>query len=755
MRKIFLTVLAMAAISAHGQILGLSIGRHKAQKQRTERRVQNVAKCEATQKAPIAKNVRIDETTDVRGNNQYRYVFAYNKNKERSSETIYKKSFADGKWSDEEFCNKGIYTYEYDTQGRIVSKTVKYENQDDPVFQSYNISVDYRNPEYTVFEKVLTKSYSRDAEWSFYKNGQLRHYDSRNANTAAYPYYIKYDENGSCIEYRKNGNDRSLTGTLNDSTITHGNGAVQSDGSIFPVQIENYVYDSANGKLKEYKTWGVQGETCKLEYVYDEFGRISAIRKFYKQDDDDSGEVDPGVYGSTAAASKRERDYMEEPEWRLEYNETFTYFNDEVYGIGNPWHDVLGFDGPLTNRHLVDDDYEEGQPWVEDLTFNRDESGKLLSVVSTKPEDNGEIVEKNIIDVDANGHITREYEYSKETYDSSWSEYITTTDYHWENGIVSSAKQTVEDNNRSSEGHTYGTRSEYDFAFSYADGYFGYKVSEKNDYETDGSVTQRNKGYKRVESNKYGEDLLIQEVQTEDVKFVRPNLLRDYEGFTTDSTIVASVKDRVVVFGKSTANPYGIKDYGWSEIEWAANYESNVTETYLNTNEDTYFSISHDGDQTICSNYKGQPRFVLKDGKLLKEIIYEDAEYKVVVPNNAVARVAIPTGEAYKEITYLYDANGLVTGQMVTTVDENGTTTDEVKVEVKYDPASGIDNMTVSTDGKLSLNGRTIGLADGQTFSVFTLGGTQLSAGTHEFTFPKAGVYMISLNGKTVKLNIK
>ena len=753
-------MLALASISAQGQILGLGLGRHKAQKQRMERRAQNVAKCEARQNVAVARNVRIDETTDVRGDNLYRYVFAYNKDKERSSETIYKRHFEDGKWSDEEFCNKGIYTYEYDTQGRIVSKTVKYENQDDYDFESYSISVDYENPEYTFYKKVLLPSYGTVAKWSFYKNGQLRHYSDRGGS-----HLIKYDENGSCIEYRNSGiygyDARSLTGTLNDSTITHGDGGVTPDGSIFPARIENYKYDSANGKLKEYKIWG-QADTRKIEYEYDAFGRISAIRKSYEQDDDDSGVVNPGVDGSAVAASKRERDYMEEPEWRLEHNETFTYFNDEVYGIGNPWHDVLGLDGPLTNRHLVDDstDYADGtdgdgEPWVEDLTYNRDANGKLLSVVSTKPEEDG-VVEKYTVDVDADGHITREYSYSKETYKDSGAYYedIVTIDYHWENGIVSSAKQIEEDNNKSPEGHTYGSRSHYDFAFSYADGYFGYKVSKKDAYETNGSVTQRNKGYKRVESNKYGENLWIQEVQTEDVKFVRPNLLRDYEGFTTDSTIVASVKDRVVVFGKSSIYSYGIHDYGWSEIEWEANHERNVTEAYFNTAEDTYFSISHDGDQTVCSNYEGKPRFVLKDGKLLKEIIYEDEPYNVGVADNGVARVAMPTGEAYKEITYSYDANGLVTGQTVKTVDKNGTTTDEVKVEVKYDP-TGIDDMIVATDGKLSLNGRTIGLTDGQTFSVFTLDGAQLAVKAQSFTFPKAGVYMIGLNGKTVKLNIR
>lgn len=750
MRKILFTVLAMAAISANGQILGLGFGRHKAQKQRTERRMQNAAKCETTQKALFAKNVRIDETTDVRGNNQYRYVFAYNKNMERSSEIIYKRYFEDGKWSDEEFCNKGIYTYEYDTQGRIVSKTVKYENRNNYDFESYNITVDYSNPEYTVYTKYTISpddgSYSEEAAWSFYKNGQMRHYDNNPSHSSPYnnSYSIQYDENGSCIKLETNGQSgKELHGLLNDSTITRSEGY---DGLLYTQSVESYVYNPENGKLTECKVWGNNSESRKYEYVYDQFGRISAIRKFYDQNNDS----DVGSYSINKAASNHEHELIEEPKWRLEYNETFTYLNDEVYGIGNPWHDVLGFDGPLTNRHLVDDDYEDGQPWVEDLTLNRDANGKLLSVVSTKPEEDG-IVEKHTVDVDADGHIARVYDYSKDT-DGSWfEEYITTYDYHWENGSISSAKQTIETN--SSDG--YSDKTVDDFVFSYADGYFGYKQqSGKYGYETNGSVTKRNKGYKRVESNVNGENLCIQEVQTEDVKFVRPNLIRDYDGFTTDSTIVASVKDRVVAFGKSHYSNNAL-NYKWGEIEWETNDENNVTEAYFNTNEDTYFSISHDGDQTICSNYKGQPRFILKDGKLLKEIIYEDASYNAGVVVNSVAHVAMPTGEAYKEITYSYDANGLVTGQTVTSVDKNGTTTDEVKVEVKYDPTSSIGNMTVSTGGKLSLNGRTIGLENGQTFSVFTVDGTQLSANAQSFTFPKAGVYMVSVNGKTMKLNIR
>lgn len=741
----------MAAISANGQSVRLGLAYHKAQKQRMERRMQNAAKSETPQKAPIAKNVRIDETTDVRGDNQYRYVFAYNKNMERSSETIYKKHFDGVKWGDEEFCNKGIYTYEYDTQGRIVSKTVKYEKQGDRDFESYNISVDYSNPEYTVYLKCTIDpydgSYWKEAEWSFYKNGQMRHYDNIDLSSD-YPYKndcysITYDENGSCIKLETNGQiGKELHGLLNDSTITRSEGY---NGMLTTQSVESYVYNPENGKLTEYKKWGKNCDSRKYEYVYDQFGRISAIRKYYDQND----EEDIGSpYRISKAASNREHELIEEPKWRLEYNETFTYFNDEVYGIGNPWHDVFGFDGPLTNRHLVDDDYEEDQPWVEDLTLNRDANGKLLSVVWTKPEDD-EYVEKNTIDVDANGHITGEYAYYKE---GTYSEETTTVDYLWENGTVVSSK-TI-----SKEIYKDGYSPEpyiRDCSYAYGDGTFSFKCkqtySSDNESESSGTITKRNKGYIVVE-NEGTKELarFIQEVQTEDVRFTRPNLVRDYEGFTTDSTIIASVKDRVVVFGKMI---WGDTNYKWGNVEWGVG----DVDAYFTTNEETYFSISHDGDQTICSNYKGQPRFVLQDGKLLKEIIYEDVSDNgvVVVPTTAAKRVAIPTGKPYKEITYLYDTNGLVTGQTVTTVDKNGTTTDEVKVEVKYDPTSGIDNMTVSTGGKLSLSGRTIGLTDGQTFSVFTVDGKQLSANAQSFTFPKAGVFMVSVKGKTMKLNIK
>ena len=253
MRKIIFTVLAMAAISANGQRVRLGLAYHKAQKQRMERRALNTTNFESRQTVAVAKNARIDETTDVRGNNQYRYVFAYNKNNERSSETIYKKHFDGTGWSEEVFCNKGSYTYEYDTQGRIVSKTVKYENRNDFDFESYKITVDYSNPEYTAYTKCIINpdddSDWEEARWSFYKNGQMRHYDNTNSGRSD-SYSITYDENGSCIELTNwhSGwqSGKELHGLLNDSTITR-----FEDHS--PQRVESYVYNPDNGKLTEYK----------------------------------------------------------------------------------------------------------------------------------------------------------------------------------------------------------------------------------------------------------------------------------------------------------------------------------------------------------------------------------------------------------------------------------------------------------------------------------------------------------------------
>lgn len=437
--------------------------------------------------------------------------------------------------------------------------------------------------------------------------------------------------------------------------------------------------------------------------------------------------------------------YYNEPKWRLEYNETYTYFNDEVYGIGNPWHDVFGFDGPLTNRHLVDDDYEEGTPWVEDLTFNRDANGKLLSVVFTRPEEEG-IVEKNTFDVDADGHITREYYLSNEE-----NSYIdeTTTDYNWQGDLLTSSKETY-----TYKGGSYENTYVRDYVYSYGDGVFNYKrtstdTNGDNNSVVTGTVSKTNKGFKIVEKHDNFEDRFIQEVQTEDVSFIRPNLVCDYKEFSTDSTIVVSVKNRVVAYTSYSYGNHntgsGFKDISFSLAD---------IETYFNTYDDTYFSVSHEDDKTICSNMKGLPVFILQGDRLLKEYIYEDVYYS----NEADTRAAkSSTGQAYiyKEIEYRYDEYGRVNGQTVTSYDKDGKKVDGTTVEVTYNPSSGIETVNASTENGISLNGRTLGISNGS-FSVYSVDGTMLGSDAQIFQFQKGGTYIVkAASGKTIKINVK
>lgn len=754
MKKFLLLTLAVASVSAYGQGLRMGSYYHRQQKQKTELRQGAIADSngktagKGTPKPNPQKAVYVDQTMKVSGDNIYRYVFAYNKSMERSSETIYRKHFNGVEWSDEEFYNRGVYTYEYDAQGRIVSKTVKYD-KNSTEFDSYNVSVSYEDG-YTVYSHYLlgdTEPY-HDMEWSFWKNGKLRHYTKFNgyeSDLRGVYYSISFDENGICDKITNNYYEsKHMSGYLNDSTITHYN---TYEGYESLKSIEHYVYNPQNGKLTEYKTWGGNDENRKYEYVYDAQDRISAIRKYYDSDDDDAS-VDYPV--ASAKATKRENS-MKEPEWRLEYNETYTYFNDEVYGIGNPWHDIFGMDGPLTNRHLVDDDYEPGMPWVEDLTFNRDVNGKLLSVVSTQTEED-EVVDETTYDVDANGHITKEYAHFKETWgNGEYNEETTTTDYNWQGDVLTNSRETSTNKGSYGGGNTYVR----DYSYTYGEGTFGYKrVSSDNDgssSEVNGNITKLNKGFKIVESDKSGKAIYIQEVQTEDVSFIRPNLIRDYEGFSTDSTIVVSVKDRVVAYS-DMGYSYSGNTSGWRNFE----YRLGDVDTYANTCGNTYFSVSHDGDNTICSNAKGMPVFVLQGDRLLKERIYEELYYNASTEVKATSRASNPGAVyAYKEITYSYDENGLVNGQTVTTVDENGTKVDETKVEVVYNPASGIEAINASTGKGLSLSGRTLGVSNGS-FSVYTLGGTMLAGDAQSFQFQQGGTYIIRSNGgKAIKVSVK
>lgn len=753
MKKILLLTLAVASLSAYGQGLRIGSYYHRQQRQKAELR-KNISEGDMStkqneKKGSLLRDVYLDQATKVSGDNIYRYVFTYNKNMERSSETIYKKHFNGVSWSDEELYTKGTYSYEYDMFGRIVNKTVKYDRYTSE-FDSYCVHVNYNDAlDYTDYTREILQSddsWYRDSEWSFWNNGKLRHHTKYEGESGRQQevYSVAFDKDGNCNKIANRSYCKELEGHLNDSIAKLYN-RDYSDGAFSQISIENYVYNPENGKLAVYKTWGSNSyDSRRLEYVYDDLGRISAIKKYYDEDDRDAG-VD---YPNSAKQQKSVDDnyyYYNEPKWRLEYNETYTYFNDEVYGIGNPWHDVFGFDGPLTNRHLIDDDYEEGTPWVEDLTFNRDANGKLLSVAFTRPEEDG-FVEKNTFDVDANGHITREYCLSQE---GNYFMAETTTDYNWQGDLLTSSKETT-----TTKDGSYGTTYVRDYAYSYGDGTFSYKRTSTNASNGDnslvtGTVSRTNKGFKIVEKHDNFEDRFIQEVQTEDVSFIRPNLVCDYKEFSTDSTIVVSVKDRVVAYTSYSYGGYNTGS-GFKDIEFSL---ADI-DTYFNTYDDTYFSVSHEDDKTICSNMKGLPVFILQGDRLLKEYIYEDVYYSSEADTRAAKS---STGQAYiyKEIEYRYDEYGRVNGQTVTSYDKDGKKVDGTTVEVTYNPSSGIETVNASTENGISLNGRTLGISNGS-FSVYSVDGTMLGSDAQIFQFQKGGTYIVkAASGKTIKINVK
>lgn len=172
MKKILLLTLAVASLSAYGQGLRIGSYYHRQQRQKAELR-KNISEGDMStkqdgKKGSLLRDVYLDQATKVSGDNIYRYVFTYNKNMERSSETIYKKHFNGASWSDEELYTKGTYSYEYDMFGRIVNKTVKYDRYTSE-FDSYCVHVNYNDAlDYT---DTLVRFYSLMTVGTEIRNG--------------------------------------------------------------------------------------------------------------------------------------------------------------------------------------------------------------------------------------------------------------------------------------------------------------------------------------------------------------------------------------------------------------------------------------------------------------------------------------------------------------------------------------------------------------------------------------------------------
>lgn len=98
--------------------------------------------------------------------------------------------------------------------------------------------------------------------------------------------------------------------------------------------------------------------------------------------------------------------------------------------------------------------------------------------------------------------------------------------------------------------------------------------------------------------------------------------MKDYDGFSTDTTIVVSVAGRVVCVNENDGNKYD--DYGFTE-----GIDNNVT--YFNVTRDAYFSVSHEDGNTVCKDIENRPIYILNGDRLIKEYIYFE-EYDNVSP---------------------------------------------------------------------------------------------------------------------------
>lgn len=720
----------------------------------------------------------LDETyqfTDG-GDGLFRYVFAYDSNKQRSSETIYYKERNAGVWGSESLYEVGNYSYQFDSKGRLKVKEVKY-SLGKPEFQTYRIMVDY-NDTAAAGEAVSTfkrytladeNNYQLEEQWSLYANGQLASHSLFNSYDAV---SHRYDENGTInaiLSYDFSG-DKLVTkvtksGTLNDSTIVH-----YKDG--MPSWTERYRYDGKTGRPLEYTTWGKTVDAFHNVWKYDAQGRIVLDEHYIDSADDDvdfptaaalSGKRSKGARlpfmstgRSEAAVDARKADAaprrnrtestLTEPEWKLDERITYKYYNDEVYPVSNSWRSVMYMEGPLSECVFLEKGDETEPDYEERIVCTRDASGKLTAVNHTYSKETDR-EQSSVYVVDAAGHVTNRTYTKKQIWGDITETYVEDYQYVWDSDCCVSMVETY----GILSGLQY--RTSHVYTYDTAANKFTDELSISNETGTGTPFTytvtyvmQQNgsdiEAY-QLDDNK---TRYIREVQQEDVSFIAPNMLKDFDGAYPEPRTVISVKGRVVTTAKGPRGKY----YGYVEVP-ALNDADNQ---YLTLAPGQYFSVKRVGNQLVCSDIDGFPVYVVEGNFLKKEYIYLD-NTSSVTPQTSVAPVAkAADGVECTEVEYIYSQYGLLVGQILTDISADGKRTENISIEYKYDEATGIGTYEATT-AKMQLSGRSLGLTDGTTFSVYTLDGTQLAANVADYTFASSGVYIVKVGGKSVKLTVK
>lgn len=720
----------------------------------------------------------LDETyqfTDG-GDGLFRYVFAYDSNKQRSSETIYYKERNAGVWGSESLYEVGNYSYQFDSKGRLKVKEVKY-SLGKPQFQTYRIMVDY-NDNAAAGEAVSTfkrytladeNNYQLEEQWSLYANGQLASHSLFNSYDAV---SHRYDENGTInaiLSYDFSG-DKLVTkvtksGTLNDSTIVH-----YKDG--MPSWTERYRYDGKTGRPLEYTKWGKTVDAFHNVWEYDAQGRIVLDEHYIDSADDDvdyptvaalSGKRSKGARlpfmstgRSEAAVDARKADAaprrnrtestLTEPEWKLDERITYKYFNDEAYPVSNSWRSVMNMEGPLSECAFLEKGDETEPDYEERIVFTRDASGKLTAVNHTYSKET-DSENSSVYVVDAAGHVTRRTYTNKETSGDRTETYVEDNQYVWDSDRCVSMVET--------NGYTTGQQTKTSHVYTYDTAANKFtdelRIMHENGTDEPSTVTytvQQN-GTSVEATNKesaYYTSRYIREVQQEDVSFIAPNMLKDFDGAYPEPRTVISVKGRVVT---TATGPRG-KYYGYVEVP-ALNDADNQ---YLTLAPGQYFSVKRVGNQLVCSDIDGFPVYVVEGNFLKKEYIYYDYVSPVTSQTSIAPLAKAADGVECTEVEYIYSQYGLLVGQTLTDISADGKRTENISIEYKYDEATGIGTYEATT-AKMQLSGRSLGLTDGTTFSVYTLDGAQLAANVADYTFASSGVYIVKVGGKSVKLTVK
>ena len=437
---------------------------------------------------------------------------------------------------------------------------------------------------------------------------------------------------------------------------------------------------------------------------------------------------------------------MTEPEWKLDERITYKYFNDEVYPVSNSWRSVMNMEGPLSECVFLEKGDETEPDYEERIVCTRDASGKLTAVNHTYSKETDR-EQSSVYVVDAAGHVTNRTYTKKQIWGDITETYVEDYQYVWDSDCCVSMVETY----GILSGLQY--RTSHVYTYDTAANKFTDELSISNETGTGTPFTytvtyvmQQNgsdiEAY-QLDDNK---TRYIREVQQEDVSFIAPNMLKDFDGAYPEPRTVISVKGRVVT---TATGPRG-KYYGYVEVP-ALNDADNQ---YLTLAPGQYFSVKRVGNQLVCSDIDGFPVYVVEGNLLKKEYIYLD-NTSSVTPQTSVAPVAkAADGVECTEVEYIYSQYGLLVGQILTDISADGKRTENISIEYKYDEATGIGTYEATT-AKMQLSGRSLGLTDGTTFSVYTLDGTQLAANVADYTFASSGVYIVKVGGKSVKLTVR